>query len=226
MKRYSVIFFTFVFVFVFVGCIDLSTQGENQAKIAKLEAKVDSLQNIINGKKNNFKSKKTTAKIVSKNNTKSTFNKSSMSIKSITDDVEEYLKSFEYAKAYKRRGKDISAKEFYEKAEKYKRKVSKLFAKDAVVTLDFSMKHNITQNFMFKEKNWKLRAYYYTSVNQGKKPKNWLTSDKEANRLENLVPNHKYRVKFKVLEGIDMPYGGTMSYFAMHVKYLSIRPIE
>ncbi|MBN2789138.1 MAG: hypothetical protein JXR69_03000 [Candidatus Delongbacteria bacterium] len=226
MKRCSVVVFTIVLAFVFTGCIDLSTQEENKNKIAKLEAKIDSLETVIAGKKSKPKTKSSTSTSTNTASSKGVFNKSSANITAIIADVEEYLEAVETAKAYERRGKSVSAKEFYDKSDEYKSKVEKLFAKDAVITLDFSMKKNITQNYMFQEKSWKLRTQYYSSVNPGGKPKDWLTSDKQASRLESLIQGRKYRVKFKVLEPIAMPYGGTMSYFTMHVKYLDIRPIE
>jgi hypothetical protein len=140
----------------------------------------------------------------------------------ILSDVKEYLNSTKLAKGYENRGKEITANEYYTKADKYKLELMKLFSKDKVIDLLLDTENGFTHEYMFVQENWKLITNYYSSINPQNKPKGWITDDKILKIIENLESGKKYKVKFKVLETIHMPYSGSASYFSLHLKYLDI----
>jgi len=179
-----------------------------ELKISSKDKSLDSLQAVIRKGRTSIERSRIVGRSANSNE--------------ILSDVKEYLNSTKLAKGYENRGKEITAKEYYTQADKYKLELMKLFSKDKVIDLLLDTENGFTHEYMFVQENWKLITNYYNSVNPQKKPEGWITDDKIVKVIENLESGKKYKVKFKVLETIHMPYSGSVSYFSFHLKYLDI----
>lgn len=217
-KRVQVLFFLIftVLLFSLTSCVQ-QTNAELENKIALLEAKIDSLENIIHGKSKHAK-KKASAQTGTEKPKKMIVN----DLKSIVSDFDEYIKQNEYAREYELRGKAVSAKQSSEQAEKLGKKLSGIFKKGQIVTLVYDEDHHFASDYLLVTDRYKLKYDFYNSSRTGDKPKDVWTSDKLSIKAENIVPGRNYRIKFKVIEDINIPYGGTMSYFSVDIMFLDI----
>ena len=204
-----------ILVFIVVAVLEFYHKRQESgfdSKVLALESKIDSLEVVIQKGRTNLQRNRVLGK--------------SVTAKAIINDVGIYLKSTKDAVAYEKRGRVITAKELYVKAEKYKLELTKLFSKDSVITLDFGDDNKIDHEYMFNKKDWKLRTHYYNSVRTEGKPNEWITKDNIIKDIENIDPEKKYRVTFRVLETMNIHYSGSVSYFTLQLKYLDIIPLK